>query len=208
MSAHNVSPTSIKVHWGSIPADLRNGIILGYRVIVMLNSSVKCNLTALADKREMVVTDLQESTTYQVSVAGFTVKGRGVQSNPVNVTTDKSKGTGTITCNANPSSGVAVETTFTLSCTNWHDLNTPLLYDFMLPLAEGLTTILWYGYSSNAEVVLPPGDPLKNNSLTIHVDATSPIGSKENTSLDVQVCDVWGTIYNGKAYTYSNVEQK
>ena len=159
-------------------------------MIVMLNSNVVNNLTASAETREMVVSDLQESTTYQVSISGFTVKGRGVQSNPINVTTDKSRGTETITCNANPSSGVAVETSFILSCANWHDPNTPLLYDFTLPLAKGLSTILWYGYSTSADVVLPPGDPLKNNSLTIFVGATSPTGSKENTSLDVQVCDV------------------
>jgi len=187
---YNISSTEIKVHWGSIPVDFQNGIILGYRVIVIRNSNIISNLIASAETRDMVISDLQESTTYQVSISGFTVKGRGVQSNPVNVTTYKSRGTETITCNANPSSGVAVETSFTLSCTNWHDLNTPLLYDYMLPSAEGLTTILWYGYSSHAEVVLPPGDPLKNNSLTIHIGATSPTGSQENTSLDVQVCGV------------------
>ena len=200
MLAYNISSTEIKVHWGAIPVDFQNGIILGYHVIVMLNSSVKRNLTALADTREMAVSNLQESTTYQVSISGFTVKGGGVQSNSVNVTTDKSRGAETITCNANPSSGVAVKTSFTLSCNNWYDLKTPLLYDYMLPLAEGLTTILWHGYSSHAEVVLPPGDPLKNNSLTIHIGATSLTGSRENTSLDVQVCDVWDTVYNGKAY--------
>ena len=89
MSAYNVSSTAIKVHWGSIPVDLQNGIILGYHVIVMLNSSIINNQTALADARDMVVTDLQKSTTYQVSVSGFTVKGNGVQSTPVNVTTDE-----------------------------------------------------------------------------------------------------------------------
>ena len=89
MSAYNVSSTSIKVHWGSIPVDLQKGIILGYHVIVMLNSSVSRNLTVFGKSQEMVVTGLQKSTTYQVSVSGFTVKGRGVQSTPVNVTTDE-----------------------------------------------------------------------------------------------------------------------
>ena len=156
----------------------------------MLNSNIINNLTASAEIREMVVSDLQESTTYQVSISGFTVKGGGVQSKPVNVTTDRSRGREMITCNANPLSGVAVETSFTLSCTNWLDLDTPLLYDYMLPLARGLTTILWYGYSTNVDVLLPPGDPLKNNSLTVHVCATNPTGSRENTSLDIQVCDI------------------
>ena len=190
MLAYTVNSTEIKVHWGSIPGDSQNGIILGYHVIVTLNARVKHNLTALADTREMVVSDLQESTTYQVSISGFTVKGRGPKSNPVNVTTDEYRGPKTITCNANPSSGVAVETSFTLSCTSWRDINTPLLYDYTLHLAEGLTTILGYGYSTNVEVLLPHGDTLKNNSLKIHVGATSPTGSKEDTSLEVQVCDV------------------
>ena len=89
MLAYNVNSTAIKVRWGSIPVDLQNGVILGYHVTVMLNSSVIRNLTALADTREMVVTGLQKSTTYQVSLSGFTVKGSGVQSAPVNVTTDE-----------------------------------------------------------------------------------------------------------------------
>lgn len=89
MSAYNVSSTAIKVNWGSIPVDLQKGIILGYQVIVMLNPSIINNLTAMADARDMIVTDLQKSTTYQVSVSGFTVKGNGVQSTPVNVTTDE-----------------------------------------------------------------------------------------------------------------------
>ena len=100
MLAYTVSSTEIKVHWGSVPIDFQNGIILGYHVIVRLSSSVKRNLTALAHTREMVASDLQESTTYQVSISGFTVKGPGAQSNPVNVTTGKYRGTETITCNA------------------------------------------------------------------------------------------------------------
>ena len=89
MSAYNVSSTAIKVHWGSIPADHQNGVILGHHVTLMLNSSVIRNVTAFGNIQEMVVTGLQKSTTYKVSVAGFTVKGSGVQSTPVNVTTDE-----------------------------------------------------------------------------------------------------------------------
>ncbi|XP_078349636.1 LOW QUALITY PROTEIN: polycystin-1-like protein 2 [Oculina patagonica] len=91
------------------------------------------------------------------------------------------------TCTANTSSGVAVKTTFTVDCTNWDDPNTPLLYEFMLPLADGLSTILSYGYTTAAELILPPGDPLKNYTLTIEAVITSSTGSKANTSINVQV---------------------
>ena len=93
------------------------------------------------------------------------------------------------TCVANRSSGLAVETIFTLACTNWDDPNSPLLYEFVLPLAAGLSAILSYGYSTVAEMILPPGDPLKNYSLTIDAIVTSSTGSRSNTSLTVQVSE-------------------
>lgn len=187
MWAYNISSAAIKVHWGSIPVNLQNGPIMGYHVIVMLNSSVVRNVTASSNTSEMVVTGIQRNTTYQVSISGFTVKGSGVQSTPIDVTTDALITTETVTCTANPSSGVAIETSFTLDCTHWNDPNMPLLYEFMLPLADGLSTILWYGYSTNTEIMLPPGDPLKNNSLTIKVGVTRSTGSRTDASLDIQV---------------------
>lgn len=120
-----------------------------------------------------------------------------------NVNDDSSKGfsvwlfsTSTIptggTCKANTSSGVAVKTTFILDCTNWDDSNPPLLYEFVLPLAEGLSAILSYGYSTAADIILPPGDHLKNNSLTIKAGITSSTGSRANTLINVQVSeDQW-----------------
>ena len=89
MTAYNFSSTSIKVHWGSIPAHLQNGIILGYDVIIMLNSGVIRNLNASSNTSEMIVTNLQKYTTYQVCLSGFTIIGSGVQSTPLNVTTDE-----------------------------------------------------------------------------------------------------------------------
>lgn len=91
------------------------------------------------------------------------------------------------TCTANTSSGVAVKTTFTVDCTNWDDPNMPLLYEFTLPLADGLSTILSYGYTTAAELILPPGDLLKNYTLTIEAVITSSTGSKASTLINVQV---------------------
>ena len=92
-------------------------------------------------------------------------------------------------CTANISSGVAVDTAFILHCTNWDDPNAPLLYEFVLPLADGLSTILSYGYSTAVELILPPGDPLKNYTLTIKVVITSSIGSRVDTSINMNVSD-------------------
>ena len=93
------------------------------------------------------------------------------------------------TCTGNTSSGVGVKTTFTLDCTNWDDPNTPLLYEFILPLADGLTAILSYGYATAVKLILPPGDPLRNYTLTIEVVITSSIGSKADTSTNIQVSE-------------------
>ena len=89
MLAYNESSTEIKVHWGPIPVDFRHGIILGYHVILMLNSILERNLTVSPNESELLVTNLEKNTTYQVSVAGFTSKGSGVLSTPVFVTTDE-----------------------------------------------------------------------------------------------------------------------
>ena len=89
MLAYNISSTAIKVQWGSIPVDSRNGFILGYRVTVVLNSNVIRSFFADLVTREIAVTGLEKRTTYQVSVAGVTVIGTGVKSAPVNVTTDE-----------------------------------------------------------------------------------------------------------------------
>ena len=90
-------------------------------------------------------------------------------------------------CSANSSSGVAVDTTFILYCTNWHDPNEPLLYEFVLPLADGLSTILSYGYSAAVEIILPPGDPMENYTLAMETVVTSSIGSRANASVNVKV---------------------
>ena len=90
-------------------------------------------------------------------------------------------------CTANKLSGVAIQTVFTLKCANWNDPNTPLLYEFLLPLAEGLSAILSYSYTSATEIMLPPGEFVKNYSLTIDVVVASSIGSSSSTSLTMQV---------------------
>lgn len=91
------------------------------------------------------------------------------------------------TCITNTSSGVTVDAAFTLHCTNWQDPNEPLLYEFVLPLADGLSTILSYGYSTAVDLILPPGDPLKNYTLTIEAVISSSIGSRADTAINVKV---------------------
>ena len=106
------------------------------------------------------------------------------------------------TCTANTSSGVAVDTAFTLFCANWYDPNAPLLYEFVLPLADGLSTILSYGYSTTVELILPPGDPMENYTLTIETVISSSIGSRANTCIDVKVSYWLTTIRSYSAVFY------
>ena len=90
-------------------------------------------------------------------------------------------------CTASKSSGVAIQTFFTLKCANWNNTNTPLLYEFLIPLAEGLSAILSYSFSTVTEIVLPPGEFVKNYSLTIEAVVANSIGSSSSTSLTIQV---------------------
>ena len=55
----------------------------------MLDSDLERNITVPPSTREMVVTELTKYTTYQVLISGFTVIGSGVQTVPLNVTTDE-----------------------------------------------------------------------------------------------------------------------
>lgn len=90
VSATNSSTLAIKINWGPIGVELRNGIILGYRIMVgMLNSTLEHTFTASSNQTELLIKNLDKGRTYRISVAGFTSVGNGPQSAPVFIKTDE-----------------------------------------------------------------------------------------------------------------------
>ena len=85
-SVTSVGPTSCKLQWVPIPADQHRGVLLGYRIVYtsMNHSTSPSNVTAspLVFKY-FDVNGLTPYTYYLIKIAGFTSKGDGNYSRPV-----------------------------------------------------------------------------------------------------------------------------
>ena len=92
------------------------------------------------------------------------------------------------TCTVEPSSGIALRTYFTLSCSGWTSSNTPLSYQFQVQLSNGLNSVLYHGFNTSVEALSPSGDVSQNFTLKINVTVTdSNGGSAKYVNLSVQV---------------------
>ena len=90
VTAVAVNGSSIRVSWGSVPKDKRNGIITGYRVL--FGSRTLKNVTngtrqVRGTQNSVVIGDLEMFVTYSFRVQARTKIGRGNFSEPVNQTT-------------------------------------------------------------------------------------------------------------------------
>ena len=90
VTAVAVNGSSIRVSWGSVPKDKRNGIITGYRVL--FGSRTLKNVTngtrqVRGTRNSVVIGDLEMFVTYSFRVQARTKIGRGNFSEPVNQTT-------------------------------------------------------------------------------------------------------------------------
>ena len=87
--AFNTSSTSLRVEWGEVPPEHRNGIILSYCVYVkergtgLKETPDRC----VKNARTTHLTGLKMFTEYKVKVTALTVVGQGTLSNPVIVRT-------------------------------------------------------------------------------------------------------------------------
>ncbi|XP_074628437.1 uncharacterized protein LOC141886246 isoform X3 [Acropora palmata] len=91
VSAHNLTSTSIQVHWDPIPRRYVNGNLLGYIVsfIATFHGNLRrWNETSVNQSTTTaVITNLRKYTKYMVAVEAFTSKGSGIESKSVPVTT-------------------------------------------------------------------------------------------------------------------------
>ena len=86
VTVSSVSFYSIKVSWGDVLCDQRNGEITGYQVNYTSISDYEI-VTVTGNKTNVTLSDLQPYTNYSVSVAAMTVSGIGPFSTPVTIKT-------------------------------------------------------------------------------------------------------------------------
>lgn len=92
-------------------------------------------------------------------------------------------------CTIEPSSGIALITYFSLSCSGWASSNIPLSYQFQLQLYNGLTSLVYHGLNTSVESLLPStGDLSQNFTLKLNVTVTDGNGASATyANLSVQV---------------------
>ena len=92
------------------------------------------------------------------------------------------------TCTIEPSLGIALRTYFTLSCSGWTSSNTPLSYQFQVQLYNGLTSVVYHGFNTSVESLMPSGDLSQNFTLKLSVTVSDSNGaSATQANLSVQV---------------------
>ena len=88
MSAHNTSSTSLYVAWEPVPEGHVHGILRGYWILYRKNNAR--NFTRRKTTQKQVdQTGLHKFTVYDIRVVAFTIKGSGVESKPIFVSTDE-----------------------------------------------------------------------------------------------------------------------
>lgn len=90
VQGHNISSTSIWVHWRTVPVANQNGIILSYTVTyTALPGGISRTAIVSAPTTNLALRGLEEHTNYSILVFASTVKGDGNASDPIIVTTDE-----------------------------------------------------------------------------------------------------------------------
>ncbi|RMX54592.1 hypothetical protein pdam_00023671 [Pocillopora damicornis] len=93
------------------------------------------------------------------------------------------------TCSITPSSGISLESYFTLSCVNWTSDSTPLSYRFQYRLKNGMYTVLYHGVNNSIVTLgIPPGNNAENYNIRLNVVVTDNFGiSASPVNLTAQV---------------------
>ena len=93
LSSFNITRSSFALSWSQPSLEAQNGRIIGYRVNVTDKKSFKKYLQTDTQNESLLVTAVEEGTTYFVSVAAMTKVGVGPYGEPISITTSKGAGT-------------------------------------------------------------------------------------------------------------------
>ena len=84
------SSTSCRITWGNVPLKFQNGLILGYNITYLKvgdsDTAMKYIVVNGNDANNTGIPGLLKFTTYTITVAAFTNKGRGNGSTYANTT--------------------------------------------------------------------------------------------------------------------------
>ena len=112
------------------------------------------------------------------------------------------------TCSITPSSGISLESYFTLSCVNWTSDSTPLSYRFQYRLKNGMYTVLYHGVNNSiATLGIPPGNNAENYNIRLNVVVTDNFGisaSPVNLTAQVSLVGRYSNIDAGGKFCWHN----
>ena len=90
VTAHNTSSTSILVTWDEVPKDKQHGDIIRYTVIYKeLEGGTEVKKLVDSPTRKIELTQLKKYTEYSIQVLAATIKGDGLRSVAITVSTDQ-----------------------------------------------------------------------------------------------------------------------
>ncbi|XP_022784712.1 protein sidekick-1-like isoform X2 [Stylophora pistillata] len=90
--ANNISSTALRITWNPVPTGFVHGILRGYRILYKEKnkpSAPYTKITVSPGVRKREIHDLKKFTYYSIQVLAFTIKGDGIQSPTVDVSTDE-----------------------------------------------------------------------------------------------------------------------
>ena len=88
VTGHNTSSTSLFVNWKAVPVGHVHGILRGYYVFYHIKGKHTFVRTETM-LHHMSLKGLHKFTEYEIRIAAFTIKGHGVKSKSIFVSTDE-----------------------------------------------------------------------------------------------------------------------
>ena len=91
------------------------------------------------------------------------------------------------TCDVSPTSGIALTTEFTFTCTDWQDPDLPLQYKFIYFTNNDLLSVVYQGVQTRKQTNLPAGYEANNFTIDFRVRVTDMLGAFTEVKIPVQV---------------------
>lgn len=96
------------------------------------------------------------------------------------------------TCTVTPKNGIAMNTSFTISCSDWADPDRPLTYEFAY-LTDFQPSVLYVSKFSNASsILLPMGHESNDFKLTLRMRIIDHLGAATAVFHDLKVRRKYG----------------
>lgn len=89
LSPSIITSSSFMLRWNKLPLEYQNGNITGYEIEVMALAEHSTLWKLNTEASSILVSSVEESTTYNISVAARTSMGVGPHSEPIFITTKK-----------------------------------------------------------------------------------------------------------------------